>query len=108
MGPHGRSNYSQGRDRSLHVNVGHPEGPWDNRPHSSNHRVEAGLPNSQDTNNQELRTQESQECDLLDHYVGRRDDVHLSCLTHLGDSPSSGHRVSHWEAGSASMDLSVD
>ena len=107
MGPHGCSDDSQGRDCSLRINVGHPEGPWDNRPHGSNHGVEVGLPSSQDTNNQELRRRQSQECDLLDHYVCHHDDVHLSWLSHLGDSPSSGHQVSDLEAGFPHMDFSV-
>ena len=113
MGPHNHTVGSQAEGRSLCGDAGLLECPWYTRPRDNNHSDVAGRLDDWGTHDLELRMWGLLGRDHLDNHGDQRRVGHLSCLSHPGGSPSSGHpelvghHIACWGTGSARRGPSV-
>ena len=101
MGPHDRRDGSH----SLCIDVGHLENLWGTRHRDSSYSDGVGLLDDQGNPDPELCMQGPRGCGHLDNCGNHHRDVHLSCLSCPGSSPSCsrlesiGNHVAYQGAG---------
>ena len=90
-GPHGHDVDSHAEGRSLRVDTSLLKHPWCTRPCDSTHGDVVGLLSDRGAHDPEFLLQGLLGHDHLDNRGDHHRDAHLSCLSRMGDSPSSSH-----------------